>query len=429
VLSLDIYKIVSYHYLSSIKENIDTIGMLFYGHRLDNKSFRAIVMIIVLAGVHVLFGQGVYSQQPDVRQQIDCETYVGSCVAKSVTVEQRTPFNIKRVGADLSPTLSGNGKENVNVDIAILDTGVQTNHPDLNVWLLGCVSVILNDDGKCADKNGHGTQVAGVAAAIDNDIGVVGTAPGARIWAIKISDQSEAYSWKDMTRGLEYVLDHSNEIEVVNLSFGGKGTATGAKAAEQAVKELVNKGVVVVLPAGNENADVMGRSPARVIDALTVSAITDTDGKCGGLGVDGPPIPFGIRAIMGKDDSIAPDSNYGEIIDIAASGDVLTTSLESGYVNVHGTSFAAPAVAGAAALYKSLNPQATPTVVWVFLHNTGTRAPASSNPLIPCNGKGIGYFDPGDNPHKEPLLYMGTNYWCQKALCPSQVPLKPHILK
>ena len=94
-----------------------------------------------------------------------------------------------RVDADLSPAKSGDGNGTVDADIAILDTGVQFDHPDLNVFK--CVSFVNNPKpnvplNTCADGNSHGTHVAGTAAALDNNIGIVGKAPGARIWAIKV---------------------------------------------------------------------------------------------------------------------------------------------------------------------------------------------------------------------------------------------------
>ena len=141
-----------------------------------------------------------------LRQQTECN--VGSCVTKWVRAQQRTPTGIDRVDADLSPAKSGDGSGAVGADIAILDTGVQRDHPDLNVWK--CVSFVDGDDpNTCNDMDGHGTHVAGIAAALDNDIGVVGTAPGARIWAIKVQKDEASGTSSDLLEGLEFVAEHS----------------------------------------------------------------------------------------------------------------------------------------------------------------------------------------------------------------------------
>ena len=91
---------------------------------------------------------------------------------------QTLPTGIDRVDGELSSTVSGNGSGAVNADIAVIDTGIDTDHPDLNV--VGGVNCVGGSSYN--DDNGHGTHVAGIAAARDNDLGVVGVAPGARLW-------------------------------------------------------------------------------------------------------------------------------------------------------------------------------------------------------------------------------------------------------
>ncbi len=109
----------------------------------------------------------------------------------------------------------------VNADIAVLDTGVNT-HPDLNIFR--CVSfVTFVPLLTCNDGFNHRTHVAGIAAAKDNNIGVVGTAPGARIWAIKVIPDNSRGDESDILEGLNYVATNAKEIEVANLSLGRIG--------------------------------------------------------------------------------------------------------------------------------------------------------------------------------------------------------------
>ena len=314
---------------------------------------------------------------------------------------QILPNDQNRVDADLSATKSGDGNGTVNANIAIIDTGVQKDHPDLRV--LECFSFINNPTpgtplNTCTDGHGHGTHVAGTAAALDNNIGVVGKAPGAKIWAIKVLDDSGSGLFSDVLEAINAIIkSHSNIIDVVNLSLGAGGTYP---PVENAITNLVNKNVVVVIAAGNFNSDANNFTPARTPAAITVSSMSDSDGKCGGRG---PATSYG------PDDSFATYSNHGSVVDIAAPGtDVFSTYKNSSYATMSGTSMAAPNVAGAAALYLSLNPSATPSQVDAHLKSTGTKAPPSGNGLIPCDQKGKGYFTytEDNDPFRERLLYM-----------------------
>jgi subtilisin family serine protease len=321
--------------------------------------------------------------------------------AMTNTQAQILPNDQNRVDADLSSAKSGDGTGTVNASIAILDTGVQKDHPDLNVYK--CFSFIGNPFSgtpldTCDDRNGAGTHAAGTAAAIDNNIGIVGKAPGAKIWAIKVFDDTGSATFSDILEALYYIYSHANEIDVVNLNIGGPGTFP---PVEYAITNLVNKGIVVVVGAGWHNMDANNWTPARTPAAITVSAISDSDGKCGR---DGRATTHG-----GSDDSFATYSNHGSVVDIAAPGtDVLSTYINSSYTRMSGTAMAASNVAGAAALYISMNPSATPDQVDTALKSSGTKAPQSGNGLEPCDGNGKGYFtySNDDDQFREPLLYM-----------------------
>jgi subtilisin family serine protease len=270
-------------------------------------------------------------------------------------VAQTLPTGVNRIEADLNPVALN---PPVDADIAILDTGAGP-HGDLNVvtW--------VNFSGASSpyDLNGHGTHVAGIAAAVNNSFGVVGVAPGARVWSVKVLYDDGSGYLSDVIEGVDYVTANAAQIEVANMSLAGQGVST---AFRQAIQNSVAQGVVYVAAAGNSKQDVYGRDgkfgtrddwiPAAYPEVCTVSAMVDTDGKEGGLG---------SSTSYGKDDTIASFSNYsrsvvtgnpvaspGKAVDVAAPGvNIYSTYLNNGYASLSGTSMAAPHVAGAAALW------------------------------------------------------------------------------
>lgn len=302
---------------------------------------------------------------------------------------QVLPTGIKRVGADLSSATSGNeiGKDNVDADIAILDTGISLSHSDLNVYRQ---QTFVAGTTSADDDNGHGTHVAGIAAAKDNSIGVVGVAPGARLWAVKVLDKDGAGAISTIIKGIDYITQHANQIDVVNLSFGCECTSP---ALDAAINSSVHAGITYVVAAGNDHKDASTFSPANDPNAIAVSAIADSDGKCGGAGP---------ATDHGNDDSLADFSNYGKVISIAAPGvNILSTYKDNSYATLSGTSMASPFVAGAAALYKASHKDASPSEVRSALLNTG------SIESTRCSGDGHGYFVGDPDGLHEPLLYVG----------------------
>ncbi|MEM9955563.1 MAG: S8 family serine peptidase [Chloroflexota bacterium] len=273
-------------------------------------------------------------------------------------VAQTVPTGIDRSFASSNPNLSIDGNdERIDVDVAILDTGIDFEHPDLNVvggtdctlstgfWIFATYYCGAPGEGTGGDDDHyHGTHVAGTVAALDNGIGVVGVAPGARLWAVKVLDSSGSGFTSGIIAGIDWVVAQG-DIEVINMSLGGSGQSS---AYQTAIDNAVDNGVVVVVSAGNSNADSNNYSPAFVPSAITVSALADFDGQAGG---NGNP-----TCRTDEDDTLANFSNWGSAVDIAAPGVCIysTYPLEQGeYASISGTSMAAPHVAGAAALLAS----------------------------------------------------------------------------
>ena len=284
---------------------------------------------------------------------------------------QTLPTGINRIDGELSSAQSGNGSGEVNVDIAVIDTGIDLDHPDLNARNgTNCVS----PGAPAEDDNGHGTHVAGTAAARDNDIGVVGVAPGARVWAVKVLNAAGSGSTSQIVCGIDWVTANARSvagIEVANMSLGGQslfGSFSGCNSSfdpmHAAICRSVNAGVTYAVAAGNSAANANNFVPATYAEVITVSALADFNGQPGG----------GAAATCraDQDDTFADFSNYGSDVDLIAPGVcILSTYLGGGYNTLSGTSMASPHVAGAAALYKAGNPGASPAQVRTALQAAG----------------------------------------------------------
>jgi len=296
---------------------------------------------------------GVLRVEPDVRVHAFAQTL---------------PTGVDRIDADRNGVAKINGiDERVDVDIAIIDTGIDIDHPDLNVvggrHFYSLWGMISFEDDLYDDDNGHGTHCAGIAAALDNDFGVVGVAPGARLWAVKVLDSTGSGYLSDVIAGIDWVTAHAATIEVANMSLGA---AASSSIFRTAIQNGVAAGVVYVVAAGNDAKDVYGTDgvfgtsddfiPAAYPEAAAVSAMCDSDGKPGGSGGS---------TSYGSDDSFASFSNYsrsvvagnpvtspGKAIDLLMPGvSIYSCWKGGGYATASGTSMASPHGAGLAALY------------------------------------------------------------------------------
>ncbi len=282
---------------------------------------------------------------------------------------QTVPWGVTRIGTSSSTVADIDGDGSVSAtNIFILDTGVAPNHPDLNRF---AARSFVPRESSVDDLNGHGTAVAGVAAARDNAEGIVGVCPGAKIHSYKCLDRGGSGQLSWIIAAIEAVStwksalpSGSTERAVVNMSLGGYVGSFAYTSLDYAVQSLVAKGVPVVVAAGN-SADLAGLyTPAHTTEAITVGAYDSGN-------------------------NIASFSNYGEVVDILAPGvNILTTGINTRsrkptYVTYSGTSFSAPHVAGAVALYLTKNPGALPEDISTALKTYGTNAnTANTSPLI-----------------------------------------------
>ena len=272
---------------------------------------------------------------------------------------QELPTGIRRIFADANSFLDIDGTDDyrVDADVGVLDTGIDREHPELNVvGGANCLKYTgsffrrtyycdANESGD--DDHYHGTHVAGTVGAIDNGSGVVGVAPGVRLWAVKVLDSRGSGSLSGIIAGIDWFVANAavRKPAVINMSLGAAGTSA---AMNTSIANAVKADVAVVVAAGNDDADAANYTPANAPDAITVSALADFDGEPGGIGAP--------TCRTDQDDTLADFSNWGSTVDITAPGVCIlsTYPIESGsYGTISGTSMAAPHVAGAAALLAS----------------------------------------------------------------------------
>ena len=289
------------------------------------------------------------------------------------------------------------------VKVAVLDTGVDLTHPDLVPNLDIALGKNCITTGPPQDGHGHGTHVAGIIAAADNGVGVIGVAPKATIVPIKVLDDTGNGEWSNLICAVDYLTglmtdgDPTNDVRVANMSLGdvgGIGTCTDGSIRE-AICKSVAAGVTYVAAAGNSTVDASTFIPAAFPEVIAVSALTDLDGEPGGLG--GCMIQT-IFFTLYCDDTLAEFSNFGSTIAVAAPGvQIYSDWMGGGYATEDGTSMASPHVAGVAALALQAKPSLTPADIRYVLTATGECPDgtfADTNGHGNCTGEGQWGNDP-----------------------------------
>lgn len=354
---------------------------------------------------------------------------------------QTLPTGVSRIGA------AGAGVE-IDADVAVIDTGVDYYNPELNIAggydctqplteqsnypfamhytvqgapVRSDIKLVASGGPSWQDGAGHGTHVSGIIGARDNGFGVIGVAPGARIWAIKVLTDTGWGTTETVNCGLQWVLDHADVIDVVNMSLGASASELAevatmpcmpkdyepitrisrkAYAADrQLICQIQALGIPVVVAAGNADEEVGYHYPAGYPEPISVSNFSDFDGKPGGLG---KASDTACVLTGGTDDTLwtayhnTPlhewTSSYGKGIDISAPGTCILSTVPGGYAEFVGTSMAAPHVTGVIARYKANHPDAGFDEIRTWLLDNADPQPPN--------------FDI-DNEH-EPLLRLGT---------------------
>lgn len=235
------------------------------------------------------------------------------------------------------------------VNVIVLDTGIDTNHPYLPE--AECLGDFTRTKGTCEDDNGHGTHVSGTIAALPSS-GHAGLAPGVNLGAAKVLSATGAGSMSGIVAAINAAA--RDGWDVINMSFAG--TAAGAESTDplcRAIQGAASLGVTSVVAAGNSARDASTASPARCDSAFTVAA-HDVTGRTSGF------------------------SNYGADVDISAPGSsIYSTTFNGGFGRGSGTSMAAPHAAAVAARFLDANPDATPAQVraGIIANSADRRAP------------------------------------------------------
>ena len=284
------------------------------------------------------------------------------------------PAGVTRVGVPF-PSLS----DGAGVGVAILDTGIDLGHQDLT----GTVNAFTAFGSSCQDDAGHGTHVAGIVGARDNAIDVVGVAPAAKLFCVKVLDQSGNGSDATVMAGLDWVLQWhasvSPAIRVVNMSLGRPGTVDDNPALRDLIAALDAAGVVTVVSAGNDaSTDVAAQIPAAYPQVVSVASTTAIGGtnQCRQLA---RPIGADTASYFTTDGRNVAVSAPGEDQEdvsracLIKSVGILSTRLGGGVTRMSGTSMAAPHVAGIAARLFQQHPSYTPADVRIRLASDAIR--------------------------------------------------------
>lgn len=251
-------------------------------------------------------------QDPSI-SLIEPDRMVSMCSCVDVATTSTLTWNVQQTGY-------GRGDLQTSKTVWVIDTGIDLDHPDLNVDT-GRSRSFVSGKTSADDENGHGTHVAGIIGAKNNSIGITGVASGATLVALRVLDEEGEGRLSGIIQALTYVVQNGKAGDVVNLSLGGESAST---TLDRAVLQVANAGILIAIAAGNDSKSADSYSPARVNHAniFTVSA-------------------------MDSQNRFASFSDYGSSVDVCAYGVRIRSTYKNGsYATLSGTSMAAPHVAG-----------------------------------------------------------------------------------
>jgi len=261
------------------------------------------------------------------------------------------PWGVDRIDAELvwgdsdsGSDIIENGNAGDGVKVAIIDTGIDYDHTDLADNYMGGYDFV-NDDIYPMDDHGHGTHCAGIVAAENNGIGVIGVAPEAHLYGVKVLDNTGSGYSSDVIAGIEWSVD--NGMQIISMSLGGD---TGTLALEHACNNASNAGVLIVAAAGNDG------NPAGKGDTVDYPARYDS-----------------VIAVVATDntDQRARWSSTGPAVEISAPGvSILSTYPGNRLATMSGTSMACPHVTGTVALIMASDPSLSNAEVRQILSDT-----------------------------------------------------------
>jgi subtilisin len=273
--------------------------------------------------------------------------------------KQTVPAGVQHINAAPGILLEkGDG-----IGVAIVDTGLDFNHSDL-----APASECFSAHNTCQDEDGHGTHVGGIVAALDNDIQIVGVAPHATLYAVKVLDKNGDGNDSDVMQGLEWIIANANTlnppIRVVNMSLGRDGRLNDNLAYHALIRKIEQMGMTVIVAAGNDPATVVADNvPATYPEVIAVASSTAETGPTSQCASNKTTVladtvsSFSTRGAYSKRSGIGITiSAPGETLEYLSKSckvtgkGILSLKLGGGLIEHGGTSMAAPHVAGVAAL-------------------------------------------------------------------------------
>jgi len=291
------------------------------------------------------------------------------------STSQQLSYEVQRVGIPAA------GSDGTGIGIAILDSGIDFNHPDLApaANASGTAFNAISPGSSCQDDGGHGTHVSGLAAATNNTIGIVGTAPAAKLYCVKVLNSALSGADSQLMAGLDWVIQNralvSPPIRVVNMSLGrplDAGETLSNSVFRPLIQTLYNAGVVVVAAAGNDpNLEIAQTIPAGFPEVISVASTTANNGirTCLLLGLSSlGPVSADTASGFTTDGAgvtvSAPGEERSDIVTLGSFGCVgleygtlsttnsiggVSRKLVPGLYEARGTSFSAPLVSGVVA--------------------------------------------------------------------------------